>query len=965
MSNPDDNVAAAVQLYNNRIKAGQDGFADWAESKDRGAFGGWGSHVNDSPTDSKQLPFASDPGAGPKGSNVPTEATPAQVSVIESFFNKTDVPWFIADALVRNGKPYTNFPEAEKVWTMVMQGKSDEVAQHYNLFSPDTLKNEAENGDPIAGYFLRSPKVAGVGMGLAEFANPVQQELGAVTGEVAGPIGRNVAEIIAKTPVGAAARPFFVAAMNKFSPFMEVAVAGGAQGKAVAMALANNAAGAPARAAQEAISIFGKLSKEKQDIVVQLYQSALPITKIKGIDPAELAELQKRAAQLGAYISDIIRKKASLGISDVGEETQKLGLFPNSATKPFPMKGAAADPLEGVQGSGVGHGFGKWGEEADKTYAQHIATTTLSKDFSVAEQIAKWGASSLRRIDLNQSLQHLPSSLLQDGKGKIVLDAAGNATIAGKVMFDGAGKPMMTWKQTIQKFPELAHVDAPILKESLISPALAKFLSDRSTLLYESVARLPDTTMAGKVANAILSSFDHLTEWQRRAIIANPIIHPGFNLANNAKAAGLSGFDVAGLVTKSLIATFIGPNNLEKFMKPAAEYTQWVEDATAAGAVAELKQGNTRLLSTNFKDLNTADKVRKAVEEAGAWNARSTFGKYGEAAFATTLYQKMVKSGRYTIDSDGLSREAAQAVREALGNYQNVSKTEQATIGRLIFFYPWLKGNILFWVRKFVGSPAHVGAPEQAARANNLLVGDPSETDRLHPNPAKDFQWINKDSDGSYVRWTPMLPQRMLEDPEAILSGDLTKIMKKLWQTLDSRATPGVRVMADWAKTAWTGPQSTIDPRAYDAMYDKNAPLMPPTLKDLFNNPQDPKPTSQIQQFARSVAGELAPIPLLQGVFQQALRRGISPGELKDKLVGASFGDYAYKALSKNQQYKLHAAMDMWNSQVKQNVFTPNAQSDVAQRRLEKYYMIYARKVRNILHNSPDGEPNFLKEFLK
>jgi hypothetical protein len=100
----------------------------------------------------------------------------------------------------------------------------------------------------------------------------------------------------------------------------------------------------------------------------------------------------------------------------------------------------------------------------------------------------------------------------------------------------------------------------------------------------------------------------------------------------------------------------------------------------------------------------------------GAWNARGAFGKNGEQAFATTMYKYMMKSGRYTSD------EAASLVREALGNYQNVRKVEKDFIGRFIFFYPWLKGNMAYWVRKLGDNPKYIAAPEQSARANNALV---------------------------------------------------------------------------------------------------------------------------------------------------------------------------------------------------------------------------------------------------
>ena len=196
-----------------------------------------------------------------------------------------------------------------------------------------------------------------------------------------------------------------------------------------------------------------------------------------------------------------------------------------------------------------------------------------------------------------------------------------------------------------------------------------------------------------------------MNEYQRRAILVNPLIHPVFNLSQNAFAAGLPLHEVAGLVTKSVInISFGGGKLLDKFLPQSAKYQQALQAALRDGAIAELKRGDTRMLASRFRDLNPAQWPKKLLDEAGAWNSRATFGKYGEEAFSVALHRRLVAQG---IDG----KEAGGLVREALGNYQNVAQHGvDAFASRVMFFYPWLKGNMPFWV-----PPTMVKRPQNVA----------------------------------------------------------------------------------------------------------------------------------------------------------------------------------------------------------------------------------------------------------
>jgi hypothetical protein len=842
---------------------------------------------------------------------------PHEYSPLETLFNTLDIPFYIADALVRDGKPFTNFPQAKYVLDAVMHGKVNEVAQHYNLMSPDQLKDEAMHGDGIAEYFLTHPIPAAAADAVAHFMNPAYNLVG-------GALGKSFKlafEVASKSPLGRAA-------FNAFSPFMHLAMAAGEEGKQLAHALAQHIANAEAEAQAAALDIYKGYTKAEQNVINHLVelggainfsaQRARALAR-EGIDPAREGELRQQATKLSTLLTEIKKKKIRAGVGDASTDV---------SSRKIPYKGIVEDRFKNVQGEGTGHGFAPWGD--DPNFKLHElqggVAGKLDVESSHAVRLAAWLASSKRRLYLNDALQTLPKDLIRDRP-------AGLQAPWTNLPRDKAGQELMPWEQIIQKFPELKYIDAPVLRTSLISPSLAKFLSERSTLLFDGSANyLPETNLRNRVINNMLKSWDNLSEYNRRAIIANPIIHPAFNLAINAAAAGVPVWDVAALVGKSIVSSFGGAKLVEKWLPESAEFVRYRAEAIAAAATSELTQGDTRLLSTAWSDLNTPEKVMKVFAEVGAWNARSTFGVHGEQAFATALFQKLMKSGRYS------EPEASQLVREALGNYQNITKSERDIWGRLIFFYPWLKGNMAFWVRKLTTAPQFVAAPATAARANNLLVGDPEETDSEHPSPAKDFQFIIQSADGTTQRHTPILPQRMLADPSTLMTGDPHAIIGRAWQVMESRAQPMVNVFARAMKTSLVGPASPEDPRDFDTLYSKNAPA-----------------GVQWKEIGSNVAGELAPIPLLKYVFQQYMARGTIPqAELIQKLEGAAFGDFIYTELTKPQQIALHRAMTEWTRMVKS--MPPRLPNDEKQRRLLKFYQIYDKKVKNILYHTAGGD---------
>lgn len=937
MSDPMTNARAAVQLYKER------GLQPWDDSRNKGATGGWARYADGAvptttPTPKPSAtppapkvggnPFdAPKPGVAPAphpqpGHN-PHDATgrrlPNQQSPLDTLFDSGEIMFIAADAAYREGSLGTH-GDLANVIKMFERGPKGihEAAQRYNLMSPEQLKLEADHGDPVADYFLHHPFAAGIGQGVAEFSNPVSAAEGGVLGKFTG-WGWNALKAF---PGGRAVASFF-------SPFRNIAVAGGEAGKRAMQALAVRVAGAPARAQSETLRIFGNLSASEKEDVVHIFQGNLHA--VKTTDPKRMGVLFARSRFLDDFVKDTSEKKVQAGLLDPTTAANRPNHFPLGGAFEHPAGKTAEDYvntwLEGGQRGGKKFSTGT--EHTEAQYgslheAQTQAKVPLKKDFNPAVQLEKWATSSLQRLDLDDALKSAPQSLVRpEPKGFSYAHAPR----------DQAGEPMGTWEDAVKKHPELANIDSPVLKKSIVSPSFADWLAKNRTRIYSPGPQyLPNTTATNKVLNAGLHAFDHLNEWQRRAILVNPLIHPVFNLAQNTLASGVPFADVAGLVTKSVINTFGGGKLLDKFLPQSKGFTSAIEAALKDGALAELKRGDTRMLAARFRDLNPSQWPSKLLNEAGAWNSRATFGKYGEQAFATTMYRHLIRQG---IDG----KEAGGLVREALGNYQNVVHSGlEGGLNRLVFFYPWLKGNLPYWTRTLATRPQNVAAPHQAARANNLLVNDPAESDPKHPAYAKDFSWVVGDRKNGFQTLTPILPQRMLNDAQSLVTGDPTTIVKSAINVAANRAVPLAHAGFDLAKTALLPAASPLDPRNFSTVFDKDAPQK-----------------VQHQQMLENIASELAPIPLLQDSVKDALRRGLSLPQVERDLRDRGIGAFSYDRLSKPQEQGLHKARSTFVSQVRK--LAPGMDDGEKQRRLTRLYDRYQKRVLHILGRDEAPKP--------
>jgi hypothetical protein len=368
-----------------------------------------------------------------------------------------------------------------------------------------------------------------------------------------------------------------------------------------------------------------------------------------------------------------------------------------------------------------------------------------------------------------------------------------------------------------------------------------------------------------------------------------------------------------------------------------------------------MKSGDTRLLAARFQDLSPFKAAQKVGDELNAWHNRVTFGVHGEQAFSVALYKRLMQSGKF-VGEEG-KMEAGKLVREALGNYQNVAREGwgvDQVLSRSIFFYPWLKGNLPFWMRMATTPRGYklAAAPHQAARINNALVADPSETQGKSPSPAGDYAFIEGglhgkpfDKKRGFSADVPLLPQRMLADAAnfagAFGSGDPTKAVQDAMKIVRSRFQPLVRAGTDIAASADPGryPDSPLDPQSYDTAFDRRAPT-----------------AVQRKELGASIAAELIPIPIIGYEMQDGIRRGLSADQVRQEVmergVQGFTGQFVYDRLGPRQKVALSRVGEKFTLNASKINKNPNLSDQEKQNRLTRVYNGYADAVHRIL-----GEP--------
>jgi hypothetical protein len=391
----------------------------------------------------------------------------------------------------------------------------------------------------------------------------------------------------------------------------------------------------------------------------------------------------------------------------------------------------------------------------------------------------------------------------------------------------------------------------------------------------------------------------------RQLIIANPLYHPLWNIATNSSVASnqsipgiMKNYVKAGLGAGLSIAH--GAADMAKWIPGVEQHYGKTIDGTVknlenvfwgganqhvnalmkaardAGAMSEIHSTGTalgglagKIKTLPYSELNNWEKADKFLSKINDWNAESTFGKHGEDAFAASLFGSLSKLYPHLEPKD-----VGWMVREALGNYQNINPNSIAS--KYMFFYPWLKTNMAFWMRTFFTKPRYVTAPDSAFATQRKLSGDPREGNSEYP-PRGAKGYLGKTADGSTKDYTAPLPSKDIEHVfdtgNSLMAGDLRGAAKNAYGVVSSRLNPVSKTLSDVAGTMFN--DKAHDAGQYSGGYTS-----------MWN--ENDSRAQKTQDLGKSLVDHIVPLPL--PMISQSLVKNIGheSGQISDYLIEAA-----------------------------------------------------------------------------
>ena len=683
-------------------------------------------------------------------------------SALGAVGNALDLPLAAAENIL-TGKGLGRIPEDLRT------GGLSSVAENDVYFRKGSLQRvlEDEGANPQqkaqAKFFLQHPGVAGAADFATEFANPSNLVGGAV-GRVAGAVGR--------IPQVAQGLDEFQAATKMGSRFAGLRVAGrdvARQQNPAATAADQHLAAQKAEqwgrrvvnsghvadegAYKQAMSDFGNLTIDQQKEVVhraqgnvtqdfgpeanvtidknaqsvvkniwqatrdQMQQGVISPTKVYGreemfpgvfTDAVEgavrrplsmpeqeaIAQYARGEAPEAEQFTPLVKERG-----DILKEQLAQDEPPSKKVSFFPMAGAFNQPgrdeeyldfLDHHMGGGPGKIAERKGTAGlnapSRTHqtlldAQANSKVGLRDDWSPAESYYRFLAQRSKNVELEKAM----TDLLGTGMAKPAAERTAGDRFAN-----------------VKDIQSTRMFGSPVLKETAAHQHVVNFLEEVGATKGEASSFAHATTALGKLAQVMAPTYQASQSLIRQAVISNPIVHAGWNLMGQYLAAG---GDIR----------YLGGVN-EAIAADAERYGA----ITSRGAPRSLSGGSAiDLASRPMSDLNPLEKVQRGAAMGQEWNAKVVFDQ-AERRYSSALYQTYIKRGM-------APEEAGNKVRQALGDYANVSNAGPDKIFKqAFFFYPWLKTILPFWIKTGVTKPQTWNPIVQGLATNNELAGDPN-----------------------------------------------------------------------------------------------------------------------------------------------------------------------------------------------------------------------------------------------
>lgn len=860
------------------------------------------------------------------------DPTKAKHDIWSQVAGHQDLPFIFINAKmmdhVMNPGKSTNWDQA---WDMYWNHKDPAAAQAmYGLNAENVLKFWQSHGNywqqAESELLLQNPKLAGFLTFAEEFFNPMSWAEGEAGGRVLG-LG---SKLMAGSQAGRALLHFA-------SPYKEIVTKYGVGARNL-IAQAGGRVQQHAYEVQQAYTEFFKdLTIPEKKEVVRLSQGAtakLPDTK----------NLLARSQKMRLWI----KQHTTEALND-GALTQSQAYNPDVY---FPMKGASQHPqyedetldyIGGLGGQSVGKGF--------NTVAKQKKFPTLDDFEAQAHLHPDWDPAEAFRTHYTAQGGNRAFSLMMDGLAKKfpgmvrggrslwMADYKNIGPVARPHTFETLNPAKGTVKQGLQMsgLSEIykQQITNPKLDDYWIAPELRQWL-EKGRGMMRGTSDMKKT------------GWNTFNTAMRQATMYNPTYHPFWNIATNASATGDNVVqwmnNYAKVVSHQIMATFgfmgteVGKvggvrGAIENAIVGGSQkYAQDVADAAAAGAHANYGMGTTffnaddpatiRTMPWDKKGVFSGKNWDKAMTAITDWNQHMTFGQRGEAIFSTQLYKKFLKRGMTEED-------AVWATREALGNYQNVDPNSIQS--RLLFFYPWLKTNLPFWMKTFITKPRYITAPHEGFERERELSHDPNAFSATYAEP--DTRAYLGQEGGDNLYYSIPLPDKDFGHIERALSPD-TPFEDRVGQIsslVSSRMLPGFNIAMDTIATAQgKAGAEPGDYRGYEVMWNTNAPE-----------------GTKWSQWAQTTLGRIIPIPAPY-LERQMIRDGFHLDRLAQyamELGGA--GTFTHSKSEEYSRQAHHSERRLSNAMGKiykrQNGPTPMSPDELKDRIQHDYDTLYVK----------------------
>jgi hypothetical protein len=791
------------------------------------------------------------------------DATLARHNVLDEIAGHQDIMYALVqatqmDSILKTGTKHRD--QALHLW-MTDPGAMEDM---YGYNSKPYLEAMAAHGADWekvqAKYELAHPLAAGADTFVAEFINPVSWAEGLGAGKVLG-LGRG---LLAQAPMGRRLLTFA-------SPYREIVARHGYNARNLIAQMGQNVTHGGERAMQETIKHFGGLTLDAQQEVVHISQGGA----------SAATHLAQRAAAMRQNIVEMTRAK----LAALAMETKNVF----DVTKFFPMRGAYDHPIYNDQTMSfldqlrteVKGASAAGASTMHKVFAT-LADTRLSPLFDPSKfvpaenyykylkagyaniafedglrKIAKAHPDMIRQVQaIDYGLTHLPwvqnaTETAQQALERTLAENHAHWPIGHPERLELRPPVDAFGRQMIQATQTLGEVASPFLKNAWLSPEFADFLGRKGGAATMTGIRVVDDAFV----STGMKIMDRYNGAFRATIMTNPFYHPFWNIATNTAAAARDGmanmmkhYARAAIGTAFSIPDMIkllgfkgagdylgaGRDVIERrFWTGAQTYARDMLAAQRGGANAELGAGVTALGGDAAKirtlassSLGPVEKLDKFLTGITDWNKEATFGPRAEQAFSSYLFKKFTDAkGAYRMAEE----DAAWAVREALGNYQNVNPN--AMQSKFMFFYPWLKTNVPFWLKTFITAPRYAMAPMLASKRASQLADDPRAEDPRYER-APNQTYLGTSAAGEQVAYTAPLPMKdaakvvNIFDPRPPSMGgpDMAERTGDVAQIVQSRLMPLVGTALSIEQTAIGKPAEPGTYQGFDTMYNKDAP---------------------------------------------------------------------------------------------------------------------------------------------